>query len=66
MTEEVKSGKLLEEITIIDVEMMEEEENETLTKILEKQNDEKVLIEQEAWFEKEVRFQEMKRFKAMT
>ena len=60
-TEEVKSGKSLEEITIIDVEMAEEEENGTLTKILEKQNDEKVLIKQEAWFEKEVRFQEMKR-----
>ena len=47
ITEEAKSGRLAEEITIVDVEMTDEEENKTLTKILEKQNDEKVLLRQQ-------------------
>ena len=53
---------VVEENTVVDVEMKEVEENETLIRgILRKQNDEKVLEKQQEWFEKEVKFQEMKR-----
>ena len=51
----------VENIIINDVEMAEVNDGETVSKILEKQNDEKVLMRQQEWFEKEVRFQEMKR-----
>ena len=46
---------------IIDVEVLEEEDCETVTNILEKQNDQKVLLKQQTWFEKEVKFQEFKK-----
>ena len=54
----VDNNKQLEENNINEIEMEEVYEE---SKLLEKQNDVKVLQKQEAWFEKEVKFQEIKR-----